>query len=60
MGKKKINQVKVKFLGGNSFDVTGSMTLIETNNKKILFEAGLFQSNSLKEDYKFNIGNSFW
>jgi len=54
MGKKKINQVKVKFLGGNSFDVTGSMTLIETNNKKILFEAGLFQSNSLKEDYKFN------
>jgi metallo-beta-lactamase family protein len=54
MGRKKENKVKIKFCGGNSFDVTGSMTLVETNNKKILFEAGLYQSNSLKEDYKFN------
>jgi metallo-beta-lactamase family protein len=54
MAKKKENQIKVSFVGGNAYEVTGSMTLIEFGNKKILLEAGLFQSNSLKEDYKFN------
>lgn len=54
MGRKKQNQIKVTFCGKNSEDVTGSMILIEMNNKNILLECGLFQSNNLKNDYKIN------
>lgn len=53
MNKNK-NKIKVTFVGTNSEDVTGSMTLIEFNNKKILLEAGLFQSGSPIEEYKNN------
>lgn len=51
---KKINKIKVSFIGTNAEDVTGSMTLIETSNKNILLECGLYQSNSLIDDYKVN------
>lgn len=54
MAKKKADKVKIKFIGGNATDVTGSMILIETQNKKILLEAGLYQSNSIKESYEVN------
>lgn len=54
MSKKKKDNVKVSFIGQNSHEVTGSCTLIEYGNKKILLECGLFQSNNLKKDYSIN------
>lgn len=54
MSKKKQNQIKISFIGENSQDVTGSMILIEMNNKTIILECGLYQSNNLKYDYKIN------
>lgn len=54
MAKKKKDKIKVRFIGGNSDAVTGSMILIETQNKKILLEAGLYQSSSIKESYEIN------
>lgn len=54
MGKKKNDKIKISFIGGNSDDVTGSMTLVETLNYKILLEAGLYQSNNVIQDYKIN------
>lgn len=53
MSKSKKN-IKISFLGKNSEEVTGSMILIETPNKKILLEAGLYQSNNIKTDYMVN------
>lgn len=53
MAKKK-NNIKVSFVGGNAESVTGSMTHIQTDNKNILLDCGLFQSNNVKNDYKFN------
>jgi len=55
MSKKKIkNNIKIHFCGKNSDSVTGSMIYIQSFNKKILLECGLFQSNNIKEDYKIN------
>jgi len=51
---KKQDKVKVSFVGMNAESVTGSSTLVETTNEKILFEFGLYQSNNLKVDYKIN------
>lgn len=57
MSKKK-SEIRVSFIGENAEHVTGSMTLVEMNvegkTRKILLEAGLFQSNSLKKDYEVN------
>lgn len=53
MGKTK-NKIRVSFIGGNAQDVTGSMTLIESPNFKVLIETGLFQSNCLKTDWQIN------
>jgi metallo-beta-lactamase family protein len=53
MAKKK-NNIKVRFVGGNAEGVTGSMTLVETDNYKILLDCGLIQTNNIKNDYKFN------
>lgn len=53
MGKSK-NKIRVRFIGGNAQDVTGSMILIEMQNYKILLECGLYQSNNIREDYKTN------
>jgi metallo-beta-lactamase family protein len=54
MGKTK-NKIRVSFIGGNSESVTGSMTLIEFQNYKILLECGLWQSSdSAIENYKIN------
>ena len=54
MSKKKQNQIRVSFVGMSSEDVTGSMTLIEMDKKKILLECGLFQSNNMKKDFQIN------
>lgn len=52
---KTKNKVRVKFVGNNSEDVTGSCVLIETENKKILVECGLYQGDeSLLEQYRIN------
>lgn len=53
MGKKK-DKVKVSFVGENSQGVTGSCTLIEYKELKILIECGLYQSNNMKKDYEVN------
>ena len=54
MGKKN-NKIKVSFPGTSSEEVTGSMVLIETKNKKILVECGLWQGNgTLLQEYKNN------
>ena len=53
MGKTK-DKIRVSFIGGNAQDVTGSMTLIESPNFKVLIETGLFQSNCLKTDWQIN------
>lgn len=57
MAKKKAdkkNIVKLSFVGLNANEVTGSMNLIEYQDIKILVDAGLYQSNSLVNDYKVN------
>jgi metallo-beta-lactamase family protein len=57
MKKKKIDKIKISFVGTNAESVTGSMTLIEFGDTKILLEAGLFQSNNTKKDYEINSRN---
>lgn len=62
MGSKNKNKVKVRFIGKNATEVTGSCVLVETENKKILLECGLaqgettllkkYQANSKKFDFK--------
>lgn len=55
MGKTKKNQVRISFVGNNAEHVTGSCTLIQTQNKKILIECGLIQGeHTLLEEYKIN------
>lgn len=55
MSKKKTSsKTKVTVLGTNATTVTGSMTLIEFNNIKILIEAGIHQSSNVKNDYLIN------
>lgn len=54
MSKTK-DKIRVKFVGNNAEQVTGSMTLIEFNNKKILIECGLIQGQgTLLAEYKAN------
>lgn len=54
MAKSK-NKIRVRFIGTNSEDVTGSCVLIETDTKKILIECGLYQGDeSLLEQYRIN------
>ena len=52
---KSKNKLRVRFVGNNSENVTGSCVLIETETKKILVECGLYQGDeSLLEQYKIN------
>lgn len=54
MGKNK-NKIRVSFVGENAEEVTGSCVLIETSNKTILVECGLYQGeSSLLEQYQIN------
>ena len=53
MSKTK-NKIRVSFVGMNAEDVTGSMTLIEFGERKILIETGLFQSENLLKNYQIN------
>ncbi len=55
MSKKTKEKISVKFCGGNAWDVTGSMIYIETPNRRILLECGLWQSTgSTLENWKIN------
>jgi metallo-beta-lactamase family protein len=54
MSKNKKDKIKISFIGGNSDSVTGSMILIETLDKKIILEAGLFQCGSIRDAYEIN------
>jgi metallo-beta-lactamase family protein len=53
--KQEKSEITVHYIGNNSQDVTGSMILIKTRNRKILLECGMVQScgNSL-DDFKIN------
>ena len=55
MGKSKGNKVIVRCVGKSAEEVTGSMYLIQCETgEQILIDAGLYQSNDLKHDYKVN------
>ena len=55
MGKKTKEKILVRFCGGNAWDVTGSCIYIETPNRKVLLECGLWQSTgSILENWKIN------
>ena len=49
--------MKIDFIGMNADNVTGSMTLIESEGLNILLECGLFQSNDIVGDYRVNNRN---
>ena len=51
---KTKNQVRVSFVGYSAFQVTGSMTLVETDSRKILIEAGLVQGGTVLQDWQAN------
>ena len=54
MAKSK-NKIRVSFIGESSSDVTGSCIYIQTPNRQILLECGLYQScGSTLENYKIN------
>ena len=55
MSKKTKEKISVEFCGGNAWDVTGSCIYIETPNRKVLLECGLWQSTgSTLENWKVN------
>ena len=55
MGKKKNDSIRISFVDSMSAkDVTGSCTLVETPNHKILVDCGLYQSDNLIDDFKLN------
>ena len=55
MSKKTKDKISVKFCGGNAWGVTGSMIYIETPNRRMLLECGLWQSTgSTLENWKIN------
>lgn len=52
---KTKGKIKISFIGEAAKEVTGSMILVESSNKKILIECGLHQScRAPLEDYKIN------
>jgi len=51
---KTKNKTRISFIGNNAEDVTGSSTLIEFGEYKILLEYGLYQSNNIKDSYRVN------
>lgn len=53
MGKDK-RKIRVSFPGYNAIQVTGSMTLVEAGDLKILIEAGLVQGGTVLEDWRAN------
>lgn len=54
MGKKKLKDDGIYFLGNNSIDVTGSCIYIKVNGKQILLENGMVQQNDYLENYRAN------
>ena len=54
MAKSK-NKIHINFIGESASDVTGSCVHIQTPNRQILLECGLYQScGSTLENYKIN------
>lgn len=51
---KKDDKVHISFIGGNAYDVTGSATLIEWNDRHILIDLGIIQGGTVLQDYKDN------
>ena len=54
MAKSK-NKIRINFIGESASDVTGSCIHIQTPNRQVLLECGLYQScGSTLENYKIN------
>jgi metallo-beta-lactamase family protein len=53
MSKRK-DRINIYFCGENAEEVTGSCIYIETPQRKILLECGLYQSNQIKRDFEIN------
>lgn len=54
MGKKKLKDDGVYFLGNNALDVTGSYIYLKYRGKQILLEFGMVQENDYLINYKMN------
>lgn len=54
MSKKNKNKIRVRFIGNNSTEVTGSCIHIKMNNFQLLLECGCIQGGTIYEDYKAN------
>lgn len=54
MGKKKLKDDGLYFVGNNSVDVTGSCIYGRFNGKQFLLECGLVQCNDYLESYNLN------
>lgn len=55
MAKKDKDKIKISFVGNAADGVTGSCILVQTPNRQILLECGLYQScGSVLENYKIN------
>lgn len=54
MSKQK-NKGCLSFIGNNATEVTGSCTLVEYNDSRILVDCGLRQSSKEQDDHKINM-----
>lgn len=54
MGKRKLKDDGIYFIGNNAVDVTGSCVYIKNNGKQILLECGMVQNNDYLENYRAN------
>lgn len=54
MGKKKLKDDGIYFVGNNATDVTGSCTYIRFNGKQCLIECGMVQENDYLVNYNAN------
>lgn len=52
--KRRIDKATVTFLGNNASGVTGSSTLLEFRDIKILLEMGMYQEGTMMENFKVN------
>lgn len=52
--KRSMDKVKVTFLGNNASGVTGSSTLLEFRNIKILLEMGMYQEGTMLQNFQTN------
>lgn len=52
--KRSMDKVKVTFLGNNASGVTGSSTLLEFRNIRIMLELGMYQEGTMLQNFQTN------